>query len=112
MRDKILKAYDQEVVGLLIETMKKLDLTLVMKEQFTKVVKLDSGLLEVHTNTGNTYQAEIVMVALGRPSNIDVLGLDKLGIKLQKNGFIEVDEYQNTNVEGVYAIGDVTTADI
>ena len=47
------------------------------------------------------------MIALGRPPNVEHLGLEKTGIKATKEKIV-VDEYQNTSVYGVYAIGDVT----
>jgi glutathione reductase (NADPH) len=36
------------------------------------------------------------------------MDLDKVGIELEKNGAVKIDEFQNTNIPGVYAIGDVT----
>jgi glutathione reductase (NADPH) len=44
---------------------------------------------------------------LGRPPNLEGLNLENAGVEIVKNA-IKVDEYQNTNVEGIYAIGDVT----
>lgn len=46
--------------------------------------------------------------AIGRAPEIEGLGLDKAGVELGKTGHIVVDKYQNTNVEGIYALGDVT----
>lgn len=51
-------------------------------------------------------EADALFVALGREGNIEDLGLEELGIQT-KNGFIVTDEYFRTNVEGIYAIGDV-----
>ena len=44
---------------------------------------------------------------MGRPANFDPLKLENAGVIVEKNA-IKVDEYQNTNVPGIYAIGDVT----
>ena len=52
VRDKILKAIDQEVIGLLKESMIKLGLNLIMGEQFTKIVKKSDKELEVHCKSG------------------------------------------------------------
>jgi len=54
---------------------------------------------------------DIVLFAGGRTPNTDI-GLDKAGVKLQPDGFIAVDEMQNTNVDGVYALGDVAGHDL
>ncbi|WP_375437873.1 mercuric reductase [uncultured Hymenobacter sp.] len=48
-----------------------------------------------------------LLVATGRTPNTDTLGLDQAGIKLDEKGFIEVNERLETNVRGVYALGDV-----
>ena len=44
---------------------------------------------------------------MGRDANIVDLGIDQTGVKLDRRGFIEVDDYQNTNVTNIYALGDV-----
>lgn len=49
-----------------------------------------------------------VMLGVGIQPNTENLGLSEVGITLNQNGFIEVDEYMKTNVNGIYAIGDVT----
>ena len=46
--------------------------------------------------------------ATGRRPNVDGLELEKAGVTLNQRGFIQVDEYQNTVVDGIYALGDVT----
>ena len=46
--------------------------------------------------------------AIGRSSNTDDIGLDKIGIETTSAGFIETDDQQNTAVDGVYAVGDIT----
>lgn len=51
-------------------------------------------------------EAEIVLSAVGITSNIENIGLEKMGVEVEK-GKIKVDEYYRTNVEGIYAIGDI-----
>ena len=55
-----------------------------------------------------TLEAEQALVAIGFRPNSNGLGLEELGVKLDKRGFIEVDEKMQTNVPGLWAIGDVT----
>ncbi|KAF2182531.1 glutathione reductase [Zopfia rhizophila CBS 207.26] len=57
---------------------------------------------------GQTFEFNELLWAIGRAPEVQKLNLDKPGIKLTKTGHIAVDEYQNTNVEGIYALGDVT----
>lgn len=52
-------------------------------------------------------KADVVLVSVGRRPNTDGLGLDKIGVKCTTRGFVEVGPHYETNVSGVYAIGDV-----
>ncbi len=53
------------------------------------------------------YKADIVLVAAGRAPNIEEIGLKEQGIQLTERGFIRINERMETNVKGIYAIGDV-----
>ncbi len=55
----------------------------------------------------STVEADVVLVAIGRRAITDGLGLDKVGVKLDQRGRVEVDAHYATNVPGIYAIGDV-----
>lgn len=65
-------------------------------------------MLTAHLNDGSTIKTEKVLLALGRSANVEALKCKEVGIELEKNGAVKVDDYQNTNIAGVYAIGDVT----
>ena len=52
-------------------------------------------------------EAEMLLVAVGRAPVTKDMGLEKAGVKVDKGGFIEVDELMQTNVKGIYAIGDI-----
>lgn len=108
VRDIPLRHVDKEVVDLLVENMKKLDLDVKLKTPFTKVTRdADSGLLTVHTEKEDeVFQAESVLFALGRPPKVKNLGLEEIGVEVVK-GAIKVDDHHNTTVPGIYAIGDV-----
>ena len=49
-----------------------------------------------------------VLISVGRTPNTDNLSLDNVGITMSKEGFIEVDEYRKTNIDNIFAIGDIT----
>lgn len=51
-------------------------------------------------------EVDTVLWAVGRVPNIKKLNLEAAGVKLTEKGYIAVDEYQNTSVENVYALGD------
>lgn len=88
--------------------MKKLGLEIHMKTPFDKVVKdEETGLFKVILSDGKgSLEAEKILLAMGRPPVVKNMGLENTDITLEK-GAIKADEYQNTSVEGVYAIGDV-----
>ena len=88
--------------------MKKHGLDARTKTPFTGVSQLDNGLLRVSLADGGHIDSEKVLAAMGRPPNTKPLLLDNAGIQINKHGEIIVDEYQNTNVPGIYAIGDVS----
>ena len=80
---------------------------------FKEIVRLREGkgehkLLRLVESSGEEMEVNELLWAIGRAPEIDKLHLERIGVKLARKGHIEVDEYQNTNVEGVYALGDVT----
>jgi len=73
--------------------------------RFERVENTDSG-VKVHLEGGQSLEAEVLLVAVGRgPTSAD-LGYEEAGIKMDR-GFVLVDEYCRTNVDGVYAVGDL-----
>ena len=105
----MLKFLDDDLHAVLVENMQKsnLDVRLGPEHAHEKVEKNDDGSLTVTCKGGNTIVADKVLTCIGRPPNVEPLALGNTGIEVTK-GAIKVDEYQNTTVPGVYAIGDVT----
>ena len=68
------------------------------------------GLLElVDERYGLTVEAEVVLVATGRRPNSDRLALGATGVKIDEAGHVAVDEHQRTNVDGIFALGDISS---
>lgn len=65
-------------------------------------------LLKLTMNDGSEMQVNELLWAIGRLPEVEDLHLEVPGVKLNKNGHVVVDEYQNSSVDGIYAIGDVT----
>lgn len=61
----------------------------------------------VFTDKGEEIGADVVLWAIGRHSLTADLGIENVGVELAKNGDVVVDEYQKTNVDNIFAIGDV-----
>ena len=105
-RGKFLRLADQELMPILFDSMQKLGMECRPDTPFNSVEKLDNGKLRVNLADGTHIDADRVLSALGRPANFDPLKLDNAGVEVEKNA-IKVDEFNNTNVDGIYAIGDV-----
>ena len=80
---------------------------------FKEVVRLREGkgeekLLKLIGNDGEESEVNELLWAIGRAPEIKALDPAKIGVKQGPKGHIVVDEYQNTNIDGVYALGDVT----
>jgi mycothione reductase len=74
--------------------------------QVTKVEKHDAG-VRAQLSDGATVDADLVLVAVGRRSNADGLDLDRTGVLVDDEGVIIVDDHQRTNVDGIWALGDI-----
>ena len=83
-----------------------MNLDLRMGCKHTSVDKTNDG-FKVNLQDGSSIEADTVLITTGRKPNLGDLNLDKIGVETE-NGAIKVDEFSNTNVPGVYAIGDVT----
>ncbi len=110
--EEILPGMDAEVRKESRKIFKKQGFDIRTGTKVTKAeVKGDSVTLTVEPAKGGdseTLEADVVLVSIGRRPNTDGLGLDKIGLELNKRGQIEVDGEFRTKVDGVYAIGDVT----
>ena len=67
----------------------------------------DVEIKDLKTSKTDILEADIVLVAVGRRPNTDNLGLEKIGVKVDKRGFVETDDKFKTSVDNIYAIGDV-----
>jgi dihydrolipoamide dehydrogenase len=103
MLDEILPFMDREAVGILKRSFKGVRFALG-----AKVESIEGGTVRYSTGDATeTVEAERILIATGRKPVVDGIGLDAIGVAFDRRG-IAVDESMRTNVEGVYAIGDVT----
>ena len=63
--------------------------------------------LTVYSDKGEKVEVDCLLWAIGRHSNTEGLGLEKIGVELTKKGDVVVNEYQETKIPGIYALGDV-----
>ncbi len=105
--DALLRGYDQQIVDRLLQISVAKGLNFRFNAPLERIEKLDDGVLRVHVGGGAPIDADVVLFATGRVPNIKGLGLENAGVALEK-GAIKVDEYNKTNVDSIYAVGDVT----
>lgn len=111
MADRLLPKEDPEVSAEIERAFKKLGVKFHTSCKVEKVEQKADG-VKVHVTMADgskqVLEAPRLLSATGITPNSQNLGLESLGVKTNAQGFIEVDEWMRTNVEGVYAIGDVT----
>ncbi|NDW04688.1 dihydrolipoyl dehydrogenase [Jiella pacifica] len=109
--DKILGPMDQEVSTAFQKLLVKQGLEFRLGAKVTGVEKSETGARvtfePVKGGEAETLDADVVLVATGRKPYTEGLGLKEAGVKLDERGRVEIDQHFKTNVDGIYAIGDV-----
>lgn len=105
---EILKNFDMDVRRTLHETMEEKGIRILCGEVIDAVVQSADNRLDVTTSGGKNLKVDEVMLALGRTPNTAGLGLEAAGVETDANGAVVVDEFMRTNVDNIYAVGDVT----
>jgi len=108
--ERILPLEDKDCSAVVEKSYRKRGMTVLTGTRLEKAeIGKDGVKLTVKTPKGETQtiEAERVLSAIGRAPLVEDIGLDTAGVKLDEKGFIKIDRQMKTNVEGVYAIGDV-----
>jgi dihydrolipoamide dehydrogenase len=109
--DNILPGMDEEIRKEAAKIFKKQGIEFKLSSKVTAAKSMGKGVdLMVEPAVGGKAEklsAEIVLMAIGRKPYTDGLGLEKVGVKLDERKRVEVDEFFESSVEGIYAIGDV-----
>ena len=105
--DEILRGFDDEARAHVSRAMRTNGVDLRCSTDFVRLEKKATGIL-VHLKDGGAEEFDLVLCATGRKPNSAGLGLEALGVKLRDSGAIEVDDYSQTAVPSIFAVGDVT----
>ncbi len=105
---RLLKQMDADVVEQLQDNYRHLGIGLHLDYHLREVRRQDAGLVLVDTAGVASDPFDEVVFAIGRRANTSGIGLDRAGVDLADDGTIQVDAWQNTTAQGVYAVGDVT----
>lgn len=112
IQDQVCPILDKEISENLSRSLKRRGITVKPKFASKPVEKKESTITIqfLSTEDGNkeTLDFDQVLVAVGRTPNVENLGLDQAGIELERNTFIKVNDYLQTSVKNIWAVGDVT----
>ncbi len=105
LMDRVLPTMDESLSLILGREFKKMKIKVHTGTSLEKVEE-SSGKLNCLLGNGNSFEVDKVLVSIGRDFLTGTLGLENAGVKTGRKGIIEVNEYLETNVDGIYAIGD------
>jgi glutathione reductase (NADPH) len=103
----ILRGFDDDVRSHLAGELRQRGITVVLGAGHTSIEQTESGLVS-HLSNGMTVTSEQVMFATGRKPYVSGLGLDSAGVQLTADGAVAVDDFSRTNLDNIWAVGDVT----
>ncbi|HCQ70847.1 MAG TPA: dihydrolipoyl dehydrogenase, partial [Rhodospirillaceae bacterium] len=110
-QDNILPGMDGEVRKETLKILQKQGMQFKLSSKVTGATSsrfsVNLDVESVDGSSSETLKADVVLMAVGRKPYTDGLGLEDAGVKLDERGRVEVDEFFETSVEGIYAIGDV-----
>ena len=102
-----LRNFDPMMVETLVESMQQDGITLHTHAIPKEVVKNADGSVTLKLEDGREQTVDCLIWAIGREPTTDKINLQAAGVEANARGFIKVDKYQNTNVPGIYAVGDI-----
>ena len=106
-RESLLSFLDHDITNALTYHFRDKGVHIFHKEAIDKVDDFDDSVV-VHLRSGKKIKADAMLVTAGRVGNTNELGLHKLDIKTDERRYIKVNEHYQTNVNNVYAVGDIT----
>lgn len=109
MLDRIAQSEEPEISQVLEREMRK-RMLIYTNTQAEEIRKSGKGCMVVAKNGGSgkqaEYRADMVMIAVGRRSNADILKVENTGVEVDGRGFIRVNDYLETNKKNIFAVGD------
>ncbi len=106
MLDQLLPGTDIDLVRIVERSLRRLGVEYHVKSK-AKEYRDGKVFTDLEDGKEKSFEADKVLVTVGRRPNSDQIGLEKAGVKTDSHGFIQVDTKMQTNIPGIYAIGDV-----
>lgn len=108
LEDRLLEVFDPMVGQVLMQEMARQGIDLRLSFQVAGLAKTEAGTALDAADGTRLDGFDQVIWAVGRAPNTRELNLPAAGVEMRSNGIVPTDEFQNTNVPGIYAIGDIT----
>jgi NAD(P) transhydrogenase len=105
-RGRIVSFVDSEIAERLTSKLQQLGLHFILNDRMT-AIKPQGKHVHLTLEKGGLMEFDAALIAAGRQSNVQGLGLEQIGVKLGERGLVLVDENYQTNIPGLYAVGDV-----
>jgi NAD(P) transhydrogenase len=105
-RGRIVSSIDSEIGQRLMDQLTKLGMMFIFDDRMSAIERQGDH-VHVSLEKGDMLEADVALIAAGRQSNVQSLGLEQVGVKLGQRGLILVNENFQTNIPNIYAVGDV-----
>ncbi|MCE0493712.1 glutathione-disulfide reductase [Vibrio salinus] len=106
-KESPLRSFDPMIIETLTEVMEAEGPSLHTNSIPKEVVKEADGSLTLHLENGQSQNVDTLIWAIGRHPATDAINLQATGVETNDRGYIKVNEYQETNVKGIYCVGDI-----
>lgn len=108
LEDRVMERFDPMISDILTKEMQQQGIRIHRGFQVNALSKSAEGIMISSKDEQILAGYDTVIWAVGRTANTRYLNLEAAGVTVERNGVIPVDEFENTNVKGIYAIGDIT----
>ena len=107
---EVLRGFDDDIRTAVHEGLKEAGVRVITGAVLEKIEDMGAGDTPLHVTLSNEMHldADVIMTATGRVPNTDDLGCDAAGVELDDKGAVKVDDTSRTNVDNIWAVGDVT----
>lgn len=105
--EQVLRGFDEGVRQFAAEQIAQQGIEILTNTDITKIEQQADGSLLCHLNNGQTLATDGVMYATGRVPLTKEIGLEDVGVKLTDAGLVEVNDFFQTSVPSIYALGDI-----
>ncbi|MBE1276110.1 glutathione-disulfide reductase [Enterovibrio baiacu] len=106
-KESPLRTFDPMIIDTLVEVMEAEGPRLHTHSTPKEVVKETDGSVTLHFENGTSHNTDVLIWAIGRNPTTSKINLEATGVETNDRGYIKVDEFQNTNVAGIYCVGDI-----